>query len=205
MLAGGRSSEHDVSIASAEAVRGGLAQAGHETVAVEIASDGRWTSEGAPVALEPGGGLLGCDAVFPALHGPYGEDGTVQGLLESLDVPYVGAGVLTSALCMDKVLFKDLMGAAGIAQVDYVGLREGDDVARLAPPRAPGLREARPSRLVGGHLEGLGGRGPAGGARRGVRARPAGDRGGDVGGDGGGVLGAGGRRARGLAAGRDRG
>ena len=69
--------------------------------------------------------------VFPALHGPYGEDGTVQGLLEALDVPYVGAGVMASAVCMDKVLFKELMAAAGLPQVDYVGLREGDDPAVL--------------------------------------------------------------------------
>ncbi len=61
--------------------------------------------------------------MFPALHGPFGEDGTVQGLLECLDVPYVGAGVLASALCMDKVLFKELMAQAGIPQVDYRGVR----------------------------------------------------------------------------------
>ncbi len=99
--------------------RAGLAGAGHE--AVDVASLARALDhDGAPLALEPGSGLLGCDAVFPALHGPYGEDGVVQGLLESLDVPYVGAGVLGSALCMDKVLFKDLMAASGIPQVDYV-------------------------------------------------------------------------------------
>jgi D-alanine-D-alanine ligase len=65
---------------------------------------------------------------FPVLHGPFGEDGTVQGLLELLDVPYVGAGVLASALCMDKVTFKDLMQVAGLPQVDYVALRDGDPV-----------------------------------------------------------------------------
>jgi len=131
VLAGGRSDEHDVSLASAAAVREGLAAAGHEPVGVEISREGRWTSEGVALTLDPGGGLLGCDAVFPALHGPYGEDGTVQGLLEALDVPYVGAGVLASALCMDKVLFKDLMATAGVAQVDYVALRAGDDPAAV--------------------------------------------------------------------------
>ena len=65
----------------------------------------------------PGGGLLGADAVFPVLHGPFGEDGTVQGLLELLDVPYVGAGVLASSLCMDKVVFKEVLAAAGVPQV----------------------------------------------------------------------------------------
>ena len=59
------------------------------------------------------------------LHGPYGEDGTVQGLLELLDVPYVGAGVLASSLCMDKVLFKEVLAAAGVPQVAYVGAAAG--------------------------------------------------------------------------------
>jgi len=132
VLAGGRSGEHEVSLASANAVLSGLEQAGHETVSVTISRDGRWRSEGSPVVLDPGEGLLDCDVAFPVLHGPYGEDGTVQGLLEALDIPYVGAGVLTSALCMDKVLFKDLMAAAGLAQVRYAGVREGDGEARLS-------------------------------------------------------------------------
>src|SRR3954471_543407 len=124
VLSGGRSSEHDVSLSSGEAVRGGLAEAGHEVLDVRIARDGTWSLDGHAVALEPGRGLLGADVAFPVLHGPFGEDGTVQGLLELLDVAYVGAGVLASALCMDKVLFKDLMAAHGIPQVDYVALRE---------------------------------------------------------------------------------
>ena len=124
VLAGGRSSEHDVSLSSAAAVRDGVAAAGHEVVDVVIARDGGWSCAGESLALAPGGGLLGADAVFPVLHGPFGEDGTVQGLLELLDVPYVGAGVLGSALCMDKVVFKDVMAAAGIPQVDYAAVRE---------------------------------------------------------------------------------
>jgi D-alanine-D-alanine ligase len=131
VLAGGRSSEHDVSLASGEAVRAGLTEAGHDPVAVEVARDGRWSCDGAPVAVEPGGGLLGADAVFPVLHGPFGEDGSVQGLLEIADVPYVGAGVLASATCMDKLAFKDRMAVAGLPQVDYAALREGDDLAVL--------------------------------------------------------------------------
>jgi D-alanine-D-alanine ligase len=74
---------------------------------------------GEPLALAPGEGLLGADVAFPVLHGPFGEDGTVQGLLECLDVPYVGAGVLASALCMDKAAFKRLMAQAGMPQVRY--------------------------------------------------------------------------------------
>src|SRR5215208_3115126 len=131
VLAGGRSSEHDISLLSGAAVRAGLEAAGHDAVAVEIARDGRWTAGGRAVTIEPRAGLLGADVVFPVLHGPFGEDGTVQGLLEIADVPYVGAGVLASALCMDKLAFKDLMSVAGLPQVAYAGLRQGDDPASL--------------------------------------------------------------------------
>ena len=131
VLAGGRSSEHEVSLASARAVAAGLRDAGHEPVTVVISRDGRWRCGGDPVRVEPAGGLLGAEVVFPVLHGPFGEDGTVQGLLEIADVPYVGAGVLASALCMDKLTFKDVMATAGVPQVDYAALREGDDPAAL--------------------------------------------------------------------------
>jgi D-alanine-D-alanine ligase len=119
VLAGGRSSERDVSLASASSVRDGLAAAGHDVLWVELARDGTWLHEGEEVGLRAGRGLLGADAVFPALHGPFGEDGTVQGLLELLGVPYVGSGVLSSALCMDKILFKDVVGQAELPQVRY--------------------------------------------------------------------------------------
>jgi len=123
VLAGGRSGEHEVSLSSGASIGEGLRAGGHEVVAIEIGRDGRWRREGAPIALEPGEGLLGADVAFPALHGPYGEDGSVQGVLETLDVPYVGAGVTASALCMDKVLFKRLMSAADVPQVGYLGVR----------------------------------------------------------------------------------
>ena len=123
VLAGGRSSEHDVSLSSGEAVREGLGAAGHTVGWVEIGRDGVWRRDGQPLSVTPAGGLLGVDVAFPVLHGPYGEDGTVQGLLETLDVAYVGAGVAASALCLDKVLFKELMSALGVPQVDYVGVR----------------------------------------------------------------------------------
>ncbi len=125
VLGGGRSSEHDVSLASAASVRAGLERAGHEVLAVEVGRDGVWRLEGEELMLAPGRGLLGADAVFPVLHGPFGEDGTVQGLLESLDVPYVGAGVLASAVCLDKVVAKELLARAGLPQVDYRALRHG--------------------------------------------------------------------------------
>jgi D-alanine-D-alanine ligase len=127
VLAGGRSSEHPVSLESAKSVLAGLEEAGHETVPVVIDHDGRWRegdprwngAGGDPLALTPGEGLLGADVAFPVLHGPYGEDGTVQGLLECLGVPYVGAGVLASAVCIDKAAFKRLMAQAGMPQVRY--------------------------------------------------------------------------------------
>ena len=126
VLAGGRSSEHEVSLASAEAVRLGLTEAGHDPVDVRIDREGQWTHDGRELTLEPSGGLLEADVVFPVLHGPFGEDGTVQGLLELLDAPYVGAGVLASSLCMDKGLFKDLMAAHAVPQVDYAVVRDGE-------------------------------------------------------------------------------
>src|SRR5687768_2761234 len=127
VLTGGRSSEHPVSLESGKSVLTGLEEAGHETVPIVIDRQGRWRAgdprnngtEGKPVALVPGEGLLGVDVAFPVLHGPFGEDGTVQGLLETLDVPYVGAGVLASALCIDKAAFKRLMAQAGMPQVRY--------------------------------------------------------------------------------------
>ena len=123
VLAGGRSSEHDVSLAGGAAVAHGLRAAGHEVLEVTLDRDGTWLHDGEELALAPGRGLLGADVAFPVLHGPFGEDGTVQGLLELLDVPYVGSGVLASAVCLDKLVSKDLMARAGIAQVDYAGVR----------------------------------------------------------------------------------
>ncbi|MGI8505360.1 MAG: D-alanine--D-alanine ligase A, partial [Solirubrobacteraceae bacterium] len=106
VLAGGRSSEHEVSLASGASVGEGLRTAGYEVSAIDVGRDGVWRCEGEPVSLQPGTGFPGHEVVFPVLHGPFGEDGTVQGLLECLDVPYVGAGVLASAACMHKVFFK---------------------------------------------------------------------------------------------------
>jgi D-alanine-D-alanine ligase len=144
VLAGGRSSEHEVSLSSGASIGDGLHAAGHEVVRVEIGRDGVWRHDGRPLSVTPAGGLLGVDVVFPALHGPLGEDGTVQGLLETLDVAYVGAGVAASAVCLDKVLFKQLMSTVGVPQVDYAGVRRErfrrsprqvlDELARLGLP-----------------------------------------------------------------------
>ena len=129
---------------------------------MRLERDGSWTGpDGAPLALAPGGGLLGADVVFPVLHGPFGEDGTIQGLLELLDVAYVGAGVLASSLCMDKIVFKEVLAAAGVPQVAYAAVRE-DGVARGRRRRARAGRRARAARvrqagaarLLGRDLEG---------------------------------------------------
>jgi D-alanine-D-alanine ligase len=104
---------------SAATVAQGARDAGHEVLNVTLERDGTWWHDGEQLALHPGQGFLDADVVFPILHGPFGEDGTVQGLLELLDVPYVGSGVMASAVCMDKVVFKDLMAQAGIPQVAY--------------------------------------------------------------------------------------
>jgi D-alanine-D-alanine ligase len=137
VLAGGRSSEHDVSLASARAVLDGLEAGGHDCLPIVIDRQGAWWRQdpreisdgvtkplGEQVGLSPGRGVLGADMAFPALHGPFGEDGTVQGMLECIDVPYVGAGVLASALCMDKGAFKRLMSEAGVPQVRHEIVRE---------------------------------------------------------------------------------
>jgi D-alanine-D-alanine ligase len=124
VLSGGRSSEHDVSLRSGEAVARGLEEGGHEAIRVRIARDGAWSCEGEAVELSAAGGLLGADVAFPALHGPYGEDGSVQGLLEWLDLPYVGSDVLSSAVCMDKLTLKRIFANAGVPQVDFVAAGE---------------------------------------------------------------------------------
>jgi D-alanine-D-alanine ligase len=138
VLAGGRSSEHDVSLASAAAVRDALLEAGHDAFWIEISREGTWRRDGRTLALTPGEGVEGADVVFPALHGPFGEDGTVQGMLETLGVAYVGAGVAASAVCMDKVLFKDLMSSLGVPQVRYTGIT----AERWAGDRDGALAEA---------------------------------------------------------------
>lgn len=145
VLCGGRSSEHDVSLRSGEAVARGLEEAGHEASTVTISREGRWSIDGEAVQLVPGEGLLGAEVAFPALHGPFGEDGSVQGLLEWLDLPYVGSDVLASAACMDKLTLKRLFAQAGIAQVEFVDAGESGWRERCATLGAP--LWVKPSRL----------------------------------------------------------
>jgi D-alanine-D-alanine ligase len=140
---GGRSSEHEISLASARSVLEALDPERYEAVTVAIDREGRWElGSGAPRALEGASAAetlpvptssvpatLGeVDVVLPILHGPFGEDGTVQGLLELAGVPYVGAGVTASALCMDKDLFKSVMRDHDIPVTRNVTLRPGDPI-----------------------------------------------------------------------------
>jgi D-alanine-D-alanine ligase len=145
VLSGGRSSEHEVSVRSGAAVADGLAEAGHEVVPVRIERDGRWIKDGSEIDMVPAGGLLDADVAFPVLHGPYGEDGTVQGALECVDVPYVGAGVLASAICIDKLTFKRLLAYQDIPQTDFCGAGEDGWRERVAGFGSPVW--VKPSRL----------------------------------------------------------
>ena len=157
---GGRSSEHEVSLASAANVIDALTRAGYDVAPIGISTTGRWLVEGDPMKLlsdQASGASNGAsaseaasqpmtvdqsgaspenwallpntkhaselatiDVIFPVLHGPYGEDGTIQGLLEMANLPYVGCGVASSALAMDKVLARQLFAAAGLKQANYV-------------------------------------------------------------------------------------
>jgi D-alanine-D-alanine ligase len=137
VLLGGRSSEHDVSLASARSVIDALDPERYDTITVEIGRDGRWelgtgdngsVAETLPVPTSKVPATLGeVDVVFPVLHGPFGEDGTVQGLLELAGVPYVGAGVLGSALAMDKDVFKAVMRDRGIPVTRNITIRQGGE------------------------------------------------------------------------------
>jgi D-alanine-D-alanine ligase len=188
VIFGGRSGEHEVSLASAASVISALEQGGHRVVPIGITRDGRWLvggdpmgalaadarialpsddatvavkkalteraegASGAQAALartEPKGGLprelrTAIDVVVVMLHGPYGEDGTIQGLLELADVPYTGAGVLASAVGMDKAVMKAVFSAHGLPLVDYVVVfrhewRERPDEVRRRVEKAVGF------------------------------------------------------------------
>ena len=152
VLFGGRSGEHEVSLASARNVMDALRKAGHTVVPMGITPQGHWLTTGDPLALLTGettasptpvtlnghhaeeedraawallpqtskeAPLPTIDLIFPVLHGPYGEDGTVQGLLEMANLPYVGSGVLASAVAMDKAVAKQLFAQAGLRQAPY--------------------------------------------------------------------------------------
>ena len=139
VLYGGRSSEHAISCVSAGGIIRALDPERYEVVPVGITEDGRWVLEpgdpealaigeggrlpavrsAKPARIAPEPGSLRADVVFPVLHGPWGEDGTVQGLLELAGLPYVGSGVLASAAAMEKATMKRLLAAAGLPVVPF--------------------------------------------------------------------------------------
>ena len=157
LLFGGRSAEHDVSRVTAVAVARALDPAKYEVVPVAITTEGRWllaadaarqlaagpgalpaafAAEGEATAelgalVTTGASPLAVDVVIPLLHGPYGEDGTIQGLLELADLAYVGSGVVGSAVAMDKVMMRRAFAAAGLAQPRWLEFRAGHDRDRL--------------------------------------------------------------------------
>jgi D-alanine-D-alanine ligase len=116
VLYGGRSGEHEVSLNSAESIVNAMDPAKYDVQRILISKDGRWQPRA--ISPEPGGNPE-IDVVFPVLHGTFGEDGTVQGLLELADLPYVGAGVLASSVSMDKDVMKRLCAASGLPVVEY--------------------------------------------------------------------------------------
>jgi D-alanine-D-alanine ligase len=166
---GGRSAEHEVSVVSAGAVRGALDHDRYEPVYVGVTREGTWQLLDHPPALQPGvaelprvpnepgmevelargsreliapdGSHREVDVVFPLVHGPYGEDGTIQGMLELAGIPYVGAGVLASAVGMDKAIQKVLFAAASLPTVahEVVHEREWEEDADAVEARADAL------------------------------------------------------------------
>jgi len=122
VLYGGRSGEHEISLRSAESIIAGLDRAKYEVQRIFITPEGRWQPRA--ISPEPGANP-GIDVVFPVLHGTFGEDGTVQGLLELADLPYVGAGVLASAVAMDKEVTKRLLVERGLPVAEYVTVIRG--------------------------------------------------------------------------------
>src|SRR5215468_1789261 len=152
VIFGGRSGEHEVSLRSAESVINALDRSKYEIVPIAITSHGKWLASSEATNLLPSAVIENADqrvaifgdptergltrfteeatdarrdqidVIFPVLHGTYGEDGTIQGLLEMADVPYVGCGVLASATGMDKVVMKRLFREAGLPIVDFTHL-----------------------------------------------------------------------------------
>ena len=143
LIFGGRSAEHEVSITSARAIYQNLDKKKYQVGSIYITKEGNWKVVSSPLApaeelnrgqafsflpWSSGGQRSGLksDVYFPVLHGPYGEDGTIQGLLEMADVPYVGAAVLASAVGMDKAIFKNLLSQLGLPVTPYLVVYENE-------------------------------------------------------------------------------
>src|SRR5918995_2030485 len=167
ILFGGRSAEHEISLISARNIVGAMDKSKYEVIAIGIDKQGRWSyDKGARLlrdeqkqvmpfddaqltAILPGakqsglvpvgGASLGVDVVFPVLHGPFGEDGTVQGLLKLANLPFVGASVLGSAIGMDKDVMKRLLRDAGIAIGKFMVFERADKISFARVKRTLGM------------------------------------------------------------------
>lgn len=150
IICGGRSSEHEISCTSAGGVLGAIDRSKYDPVMIGITKSGKWTllaegfdfmirdgvlpvvpEDGEPISITPAGFFLqgkplNIDIAFPILHGPYGEDGTIQGLLEIADIPFVGSGVLASAVAMDKSFAKSIFSASGIPVAEGIVIRKSE-------------------------------------------------------------------------------
>ena len=169
LIFGGRTVEHQVSLTSAKAVAEALREAGHEVVPFGVAEDGCWLHpddaspalcgrmDRLPAVGRPVAATLvhlidsGVEVLFPIVHGTWGEDGSLQGLCEMLDLPYVGAGVAASAVAMDKVLCKRVLASAGLPVVEYAAIGAADfeadpEAARELLPEWPPPLFIKPSR-----------------------------------------------------------
>src|SRR5215467_9081543 len=123
VVRGGRSGEHEVSLRSAESILKAIDRNKYDVVPITITHNGGWD----PFTLSPDpSGERHVDVVFPIVHGTYGEDGTIQGLFELANIPYVGAGVLGSAVGMDKDVMKRLLRDAGLPIVDYWAIKKNE-------------------------------------------------------------------------------
>ncbi len=187
VIFGGRSGEHEVSLVTATSIIEALDKNKYEIIPIGITKQGEWVAgenalaelknhrPGLPALLSPdagshqllmqkgASGLLPVeklDVVFPALHGPFGEDGTLQGLLELMDIPYVGAGVLGSAMAMDKVVQKHICRQQGIPTIDFLWFRDIDWRAEGGSEPFPALPDQLANRsreeIVGSLIDALG-------------------------------------------------
>ncbi len=126
VIYGGRTGEHEISLRSAKSIIDAMDPEKYKVLHYLISKEGKWSPR--PIVPEPGGNP-GVDVVFPALHGTFGEDGTVQGLLELADLPYVGAGVLASSVSMDKEMMKRVAKERGLPVVEYRVVHGAGDTA----------------------------------------------------------------------------
>jgi D-alanine-D-alanine ligase len=141
---GGRSGEHEISVRSARAVLDGLDPAKYEKIEYFIDRQGKWSPHA--IGPEPGAHPE-IDVVFPVLHGTFGEDGTIQGLLELADLPYVGAGVLGSAVSMDKEIMKRVCAERMLPVVDYVTVTREKPCVEQACAQLPFPMFVKPANL----------------------------------------------------------